>query len=413
MGKITLPSPQSLIYRILSSVWQLLLSLMYTVQAAQRNKLNIHASSCTYYFLVSLVPLLVLTGWGATALFNKSDVLYMLDNIPLITEIQQYTSSVGIATSKSIKAVGLFGGMYALWSASSLIRGLSAAFRMIFSNSSRSRNIIVSVISYFFIPLMIIIAIIFAFLSTAVTDVIKIVLDDMLNLVSYNIFAPIATTIISGVFVVITACAGFMLLAPKRPRFRVAMLGAFLFGIYFFLLQKGLTMVMANILNKYSIYGALGGLLVILLWAFLIFIGLFMSAQYTAVINDFRRLEYYRYLYFSLKTPSKIEKLIMRRIPFADDKYLTKYKEGDSHEFTRRALGAIAVKQGSIEIKYKNRSETVHHGGYRLFADRENDPVTIKVLHESRVLIIPQKVLYKLFKYYPHIWDNIELNEMR
>jgi uncharacterized BrkB/YihY/UPF0761 family membrane protein len=376
-----------------------------------RNRLNVHAAACTYYFLISLVPIIALAGWGASAAFERVHAMDLFSTLPIVKGIQRYLSSVGVATSMSIKVVGVFGILYGMWSAASLIRSLSGAFQTIFADDNRRRGFITLLITYVFIPLLMLMAIIFAVLIYALVDILRWALSDVLGLLAPTTFAAVAAAFVSGAFVALAAYAGFMLLAPKRPRPLIALLGATIFSVYFFLLQKGLIMLMGNLISKYQAYGVLGGLLLILLSMFLIFVGLFASAQLTAVLSDYHKLEYYEYVARALGYPRRLKIPFIDRVPFASDKYLTHIKKGEAQIFTSLSLAAMVVKEGNVTIEYSGMAETKAGQGRRFFASH-TDKIEITAIEDSRILIVPQEDVLNLFRRYPCIWDYLSLSEL-
>ena len=405
------------LYTPLLLCWRFVLSVWYTVRLVLNHKIKVYASSCTYYFLVSLVPVVILVGWGAAVLVDRLalvDNLDMLENIQLYSQMQSMTSTLGLnMSSSSLKAVGIIGIIYGLWYASSLMKSIHNAFAVIFPAKTKRKGIITMILAHIMVPLLMIIAIIASSLSTAITQAFRWLLADTLHLVSQALLASLLTPLVTLFMIAVSAYACFMLLTPGRPKSKPAMIGAVLFALYFMILQQGLSIVMVKLIASYARYGALGSLLLLLLWAFLIFQGMFMVAEYVRVIDNFREINYAQYVYAHLKDkPSFLEKIVMLILPFGDNSYLAEFKKDEKKSYDGTALAFCKVKRGEVVIShYGQELRTLRDGEMYNQIGAHSPVVELTALSYSKVLIVSEKGMNELMLWHSEAWACISASE--
>lgn len=398
MGILSSLEEDSFLYRVLSRIWLAASYLWCVYSASMRDKVNVHASSCTYYFLVSLIPILIITGWVAKNVLAAYAIMPFIEGLPFYPEIQQLMVSMNVPTP-SLGAIGIFGALYGLWCASALLRGVAGAFRAIFGAKSIKKSIIVTMATYVFIPLFLVAAIMFASVSSLVVDLINWLLADTLHIMSRAASAAFLTNIISIAFIVMGAYSGYMLLASVRPKSYAAFTAAVLFGLYFYILQNVLSSMTANLFVKYSIYGALGTVLLVLLWAFLIFLGLFIMAELAAVMSIRPSAVYIRYIYISLKAqPKRAEGIFMNRLPFAYQRYVIKLEKGETLE---AELSMLVVRKGSVTVEYDGQKETLEAGRFFMTWGGYMRKVAVQANSLSGVIVVTEEELSRLVVEFP------------
>ncbi|MDR2869193.1 MAG: YihY/virulence factor BrkB family protein [Deferribacteraceae bacterium] len=391
------------LYKFARKLWVLLLSLWYVITETLKNKLLIHASSCTYYFLVSLVPILIFTGWGIVSAAQRPEIMMIIESISLYTEIMDFVARMGITIPQvrfGLSIVGIFSILYVLWSASALMRGISTAFKDIFNSENKRRNMLITFAAYVFIPLFLISSIIFVTMANVLAGAAKWLISDVFNLLSPEEIIAAFVPLLTYIFIWMAALLAFLLLAPRKPSVKAAMVGSFAFAVYFFLLQHIVMSMMANLIKSYAIYGALGTLLLILLWAYLVFFGLFAIAQYTAIVSNFRH--YCRFdAYFTLLKPththSIVERIAVMQLPFVQDDFLVSMAEGETRS---ERIALIRVMVGEVLID----GVLLRAGEYKML---QAATVQLEAVAASRLLLLDEKELAVLIKTYPNVWEEI------
>ena len=382
------------------------MALWNLIEGSSKHRITIYASSSTYYFLISSVPFLLLTGWGASNLIEGAKATAILESFPIYTEFRSFIASMGVSLSSySVKAVGIFGVLYGLWSASALMRNISSAFNTIFHAPHIRKKILIAVGTYAFVPLFMISAILVSIFSSMIAGVLEWLLTDTLHLIEEKTLSGLTTTLITSGFVMLSAYACYFFLAPKRPRASSAFLAAFLFGIYFSALQRFMIATMGQMLTSYAIYGALGTLLLILLWAYLVFYGLFIMGEFAARFGSFGELNRQHYIYVALKkAPDIAERFMFLTLPYAARRYTTGMKKGDTRQNASGEIVAVYVALGELAVN-KNGKELLLKGGEsETFVGTES--LTITAQKKSRVLFVSDADMAGVIKNYPDLWDS-------
>jgi uncharacterized BrkB/YihY/UPF0761 family membrane protein len=380
-----------------------------------KHRVNAHAASCAYYFLVSFVPVLVIAGWGITALADRFGFMHLelLENIRLYSQIQSLSSFMGIAAPPvSFKALGVLGVIYVGWSASSLIKAIHEIFAAIFPAKTKSKGIITMITVNFMIPLLMITAIIVSLLSAVITHIFRWLLVDMTHLINRSIPVSILTPVLAMLVVALVMYACFMLLAQGKPKKIPAIAGSLLFAIYFMLIQHGFSIIMVKLIAVYSRYGTMGSLLLILFWAFMIFYGMFIAAEYVRVIDNFGDINYIQYIYVNLKNrPSLLEKIMMLKLHFGDS-YLTHFFNGEKRVYDGAAIALFKVKSGEITASCNGQKLPSLQTG-EIYNQIGVRPLTVEftALSDSKALIVPDNDVKELLSRHPDVWTTISAGE--
>ena len=401
------------LYNSLFLCWRIIVSVWYAAQYAIRDKVKVHASSCTYYFLVSLIPVVIVLSWGMTAFTDKlgfRDNLELLDNIQLYAQIQSMASSLGVAVSSSaFKALGVVGIVYVIWGASSLMKAIRDAFMVIFPAETIRKGIITMIIAHIMIPLLMLMVMIISSLNTALKHAFRWLLADELYKVSQPVLASLLTPILMLLIIAVAVYACFMLLAPKRPQNKPAMMGSLLFAIYFMLLQHGFSLIMVKLIAAYSRYGASGSLLFLLLWAYMVFYGMFIIAEYVRMVDNFNEINFFRYMYAQLKgRPSFLEKIMMIKLPFGDNYYLNSFNKSEKKVYDGAELALCKVKNGELVVNYGGQTQrTLRNGEMYNQIGAYSLSVELTALTDSKVLIVSENGVKELLSRHPEAWSCI------
>jgi YihY family inner membrane protein len=400
------------LYNLLLLCWRFAVSLWYTAKFAAKHHLKVHASSCTYYFLVSLVPAVIVSGWGVAALADKFGFmakLRLLNKIQLYTQIQNIISSFDIAAS-SLKTAGVFGIIIMLWCASSLMKAIRNAFMVIFPAKKISKGIITMITAHIMVPLLIIIAILISSLSSVIIRSLRKLLVNELHLIEKSTLFSIMTPLLTAFLIAVTAYACFMLLSPNRPKNKPAVTGSLLFALYFLSLQYGLSVLMIRLIESYAKYGAISGILLLLLWAYMMFYGLFLTAEYVHVINNFGNINYSHYIYAQIKEkPSFLEKFLMLKLPFGDKTYLTHIAKDEKKHYNSTEFAFCKVIRGEVIVvaNGNGQAQTLSDGETYKLIGAQFSSAELSGLSDSYVLVVPENELSNLINSYPQAWLKI------
>ncbi|MDR2883573.1 MAG: YihY/virulence factor BrkB family protein [Deferribacteraceae bacterium] len=391
-------------------LWNLALLGYFIALRFSRHSIGAHSASCTYYFLVSAVPVVALTSVGATLLVSKLAAfgikgnMRLFENIELYVRIKSMVDSLGVPETTSLRAIGIVGLIFLMWYASSLLRDVSRTFNIIFSMGVSRKGIARAAVSYIMIPLILIIAILFSSLSKVIVMIFKWLLADALQLVTKATFFSWVTPIVSGIFIMLAAFVCFIMLPPYRPKPAKALKGATLFAIYFIGLQTALGSIMVNLIESYSKYGALGGLLMLLLWALLVFYGLFTAAEYVNVSGHYGIIKFASYIGTNMKKPTLVEKLLFQKIPFADDEYLKQLASGDIVE--HEGVSCCIVRSGKVIVRRLDKTWELSSGGVyaSIYAA---DKIEIEAQEPSEILTVREDDFYAVWEQNPELWRAI------
>ncbi|GAB7140144.1 hypothetical protein RsTz2092_00920 [Deferribacterales bacterium RsTz2092] len=305
-------------------------ALWTATKKSYTDAIYMRAAACTYYFLISIVPTAILIGFATSALIaSDSETFSTVKDMALYTQIINMLSVMDVHIPMSFASVGWFSLIIWLYSAAILIGGLQAAFNRIFGTKSIKEtqgNTLVSVLiwakdkisykwwnrlrglkwreiltgarrlffsqllAHLFIPLFSIALIVLATITSTMAHFLISVLPSELPLIELNLVYFI-NKVLSLSVIAFAAFTVWMLLPLKRPRVLLAFVGSVLFSFYFWFLQSVMLNWMSVMLARYSYYGALGTLLLVLLWAHMIFFGLFFIAEYIAAVDKIWKTE--------------------------------------------------------------------------------------------------------------------------
>lgn len=255
-----------------------LLQLAYTTaRLFKQNGLQNHAAATSFYFLLSATPLLLLLSYamqllGQVAQDSRSASILMA---ALYEQLQlERLTSLGFIPQQAKVAVGGAGLVTLLLSSRGLVHAVSNAFRVIFPEQSR-RNVVVSwILPLIILPLLFLLMGLAALAQTTLSFLAQY---DFIGVGSAHILQALNT--LFGFAIVWTLLfTTYWRLPQRHPRARDAALFALgatitlalllaLFGA-FFKLEK-----------YHSVYGALGGVVFVLIGGYFAFLLLYLWAQ--------------------------------------------------------------------------------------------------------------------------------------
>ncbi len=270
-----------------------LLQVAYTTgRLFVRNRLQNHAAATAFYFMLSATPLLLLLSYGTQWLAGLAETSN-LATILLAALYQQLhleaLTDLGFIPNQAQLAAGGVGLLTLVLSSRGLVHAVHGAFHVIFPEDQHRPNLVRAwVIPLIIIPI--------AFLLVGVAAAIQAVLG---FLAQYDFLGDHTATLLRALNLILAFAIlwGLILntywgLPKPHPAWRQAALLAFLAAFTLFLLVWGFELFFK--VEKYrSVYGGLGGVVFILIGAYLAGSVFYLWAQclYTLDKVDVEALE--------------------------------------------------------------------------------------------------------------------------
>lgn len=271
-----LPSPHGTVSLPGTLSW--LLQLGYTTaRLFKQNSLQNHAAATSFYFLLSATPLLLLLSYALQLLgrIAENSVPATILMAALYSQMQLDTlTSLGFIPRQTQLAAGGVGLVTLLLSSRGLVNTMQGTFSIIFPDTIR-RNMVVSWV----LPL-IILPVLFLLMGVAALAQVT------LSFLAQNDFIGIGNALVLKAlnslfgFAMIWALlfAAYWRLPRRHPRARVAaafaLAAAVSLGLLFALFGA-----FFKLENYHSLYGALGGVVFVLIGAYFAFLLLYLWAQ--------------------------------------------------------------------------------------------------------------------------------------
>lgn len=258
------------------------------------NKISAVAAQMTYFFILSAFPFLI-TVLNIVSFFGGrmlTDTIHAIQSLPpeLSNILLPFVEELKTSSSEGLFSIALIGGF---WAASSGVVPVITAVNDSVHEGRRSR----SVLETRALALVFTVFLILIFLLTAVFTVFGGQLDAWLHKV-FRLPAVLDVLFsVRNLIVAAVALAVFTLLfyiAPKDHRktglrMRDALPGAILVCAGLFLFSNLFHFYVENF-GKYSVtYGSLGGIIVLLIWIYLVSTIVLIGSECNAAIVDLRR----------------------------------------------------------------------------------------------------------------------------
>lgn len=255
------------------------------------------AAGLTYYAVLSLFPallalvsILALAGQGEEGTDALMDTLgevlpaEAMDQIgPILTE----------ATAAAAPGLGLLVGLAtALWTASNYVTGFAKAMNRIYE-IPEGRPIWKLRPWTYLLTLIILVLVALATVLLVVSGPVADSIGEMLGLGSAAVTAwNIAKwPVLVGVVILIVALLYYATPNVKQPKFRWISVGAVVAILVAALATAGFAFYVANFGNYNQTYGALGGVIIFLLWLWIMNLALLFGAEFDAELERGRQLQ--------------------------------------------------------------------------------------------------------------------------
>jgi len=401
-----LPSPRGTVSLPGTLSW--LLQLGYTTaRLFKQNSLQNHAAATSFYFLLSATPLLLLLSYALQLLGHiaENSVPATILMAALYSQMQLDTlTSLGFIPRQTQLAAGGVGLVTLLLSSRGLVNTMQGAFRIIFPDQTK-RNLVVSWV----LPL-IILPVLFLLMGVAALAQVT------LSFLAQNDFIGIGNALVLKAlnslfgFAMIWALlfAAYWRLPRRHPRARVAAAFALaatvslgllfaLFGAFF------------KLENYHSLYGALGGVVFVLIGAYFAFLLLYLWAQalYACGKADITALEKL-FLAATDEGASKLESYVFGSAHRLLEKYGQTYPAGHvliaEGDDSRIAYFLYAGRAGVYKDTAEGRRRLSELNEGQLFGEMAyllNEQRTASVIADSEitVLALPPHLLEELMRH--------------
>lgn len=276
------------------------------IERIKNHDLMTLASSLSYYFLSAAIPmLLVLSNLVTRYMKGNEDVV--IDYIKLLPDsIRGVIMAIvkSIIDSSSVSTISTITLIFALWSASKGVSKLILAINVAYGLED-DHSLIKNKIFGFLYTFVLIFILIFIFLLRIYSKGIFNLIDDVLKLVNSDFsikeFSWLVN-LISGIVPPLILIFGLSLLYKFAPyndsvkiSFKDALVGSISTGIMITITSFAYSFFLNNLSNMSVIYGALAGIIALLVWMLLfsltIILGAEITASYMKTKNTFRKLK--------------------------------------------------------------------------------------------------------------------------
>jgi membrane protein len=371
-----------------------------------RNELRNHAAAAAYYMLLSMIPMvLVLFYIFDTFLKNYpqfSHNLFMV--LYVFNDNLSYDLFDKFGISKAAgNAIGVFGVLNLFLSSRLILSSVQRAFGVIFPSEKKRNFLLMNMISLLVVPVVFIIVLLTGVLNSSRAVIIEYlhlvgigtgVIEPVLNLVSYLVPAVVAFLIVFFTY---------RYLPVEKPRNINALKGTLLFIAVF----AAARLLFYNIFMQVtggSAYGLLGSLIVVLVWAYFVFLLYFFCAQYVFV--SYRADIIVLNMLFSDEGTSARFMQVNRKVL---DKYSLVMRQGEVlfHQGDEPAHVFYVMRGNLSAIVDERVVGTIAEGevlGETAYITGEMRNATVRAEDTCILIVIPFEVFGELLK------DNLELS---
>ena len=255
------------------------------------------AAALTYYAVLALFPaalaltsILGLVGQGSEAVDEVLKMVEDLGGSSIVDTIRPTLEQLAASQTAGLALVlGLAG---ALWSASAYVGAFGRAMNRIYE-IDEGRPIWKLRPAMLVLTVVLVVLSALALLALVLTGPVAETVGDAVGLGSTAVLVwDIAKwPLLLGVVVVIVALLYYATPNVKQPKFRWVSLGAFLAIVVWALLSVAFGLYVANFSSYDKTYGALGGVIVFLLWLWLTNLALLFGAELDSELERARELQ--------------------------------------------------------------------------------------------------------------------------
>ncbi|MGE4317701.1 MAG: YhjD/YihY/BrkB family envelope integrity protein [Deferribacterales bacterium] len=381
---------------ILSFIQRMVISYTYFL----RNELRNHAAAAAYYLLLSLIPLVLFFFYIFDTFLAKypnfsDELFYLLSTISDSLSPQMF-SELGI--SKQVGgAIGIVGLLNLVWSSRLVLLALQRAFFVIFPAEQKRNFFLENGVAFIILPLVFTIVLALSMFSGAKGFILEYI-------EFYGIAGPVVIKALGMVSMLVSGFIGFIIiflsykyLPVKKPDAKSALSGTLLF-LVLYTLVKFAAFKLFHMFSINTAYGIIGSIIVILMWAYFVFMIFLFCAQFVFVC--YRADILILNMLFSSERPSA---LFMRMNRHLLMKYTHRLKEGDTlFNQGDESYDIYYLQEGQLNLIIEGRHVGhIHEGeifGEMAHITGETRSATITADTESRVLKLSPKKFDEILK---------------
>lgn len=299
--------------------------LRSTVREFSADKCSDLAASLTYRTVFSMFPALIALV-SILSLFGQSGsaVTGILDEAEGIVPADAWsTVKPALEAVLTAPAAGLglvLGLLTALWSASSYVKAFGRAMNTIHDVPEGRGPIKLNLQQYLLTALILVlgaVALMVFVLSGPVAEAVGSAIG--LGEVALTVWGVAKWVILAGVVVLVVALMYYATPNVKQPKFRWMSIGALIAIVVAVLASLGFFFYVANFGSYNATYGALAGVIILLLWLYILNVILLFGAEVDAEVERGRELQ--------AGIPAEEELQLPARDTKASDKRERKYEE--------------------------------------------------------------------------------------
>lgn len=385
-----------------------LLQVAYTTwRLFNRNGLTNHAAATAFYFLLSATPLLLLLTYAIQWLAGFA-VHSVPATILLAALYQQFRldtlSEMGLIPRHAMLGAGSVGLITLLLASRKLVHAMEGAFKVIFPEEGKRRFVVSWTLPFIVIP----IAFLLVGLAVAAQGALDFLVQAEIMGAGRGLLLSVLNVLLMFGTVWTLVLVAYWRMPLMHPRLRQAALLALLSTLTLYLLFT-LFGVFFQVEHYRSVYGALGGVVFVLIAAYFSFVAFYLWAQCLYALSkvDVAALEKL-FLGGSGEGANKLEGFVFGRA----NRLLAKYgktfaagteiiREGDD---TKTAFFLYAGRVGLTKQVNGERRPLTELGEGELFGEMayllgEKRTATVTALTEVVVLALPPEMLEELMRY--------------
>lgn len=365
-----------------------------------RNELRNHAAAGAYYMLLSMIPLvLILVFIFDTFLKNYpgfSNDLFMVLSLFNDNLTPEMFEKFGISKTAG-SAIGIFGLLNLLLSSRLILASMQRAFSVIFPAEKKRNFILENVISFGVIPVLFILVVFIGILNSVrdvlltyllINGVSTVYIEPVINIVQYVVPAFVSFFIVFFIF---------RYLPVRKPDSSSALKGALLFLVVF-VAVKSLAYAVFKQVAANTAYGLLGSLIVVLVWAYFVFLLFFFCAQYVFV-NYRADILILNRLFSDEALPNRflvVNKKILERYTYSLTAGETLFDMGDKSE------NVFYLMSGELDVFADSGKAGVISAGevFGEMAHIMDEPrsATVKAASDSELVVLPPVLFDEILK---------------
>lgn len=271
--------------------------LRKTIREFSRDECTVLAAALTYYAVLSLFPALIalasilaLAGQGEEGTDQITTVIN--DTLPASTA-EQLQPIIESITNVGAPGIGLvIGLLVALWTASNYVTGFAKAMNRIYEVPEgrpvwklRPWTYLLTLILLLLVALAVVILVVSGPVAQSVGDLIG------LGSTAVTVWSIAKWPVLLVIVIVIIALLYYGAPNVKQPKLKWISVGAVIAIVIAALATVGFGFYVANFSSYNETYGALAGVIIFLLWLFIMNLALLFGAEFDAELERGRQLQ--------------------------------------------------------------------------------------------------------------------------